>query len=104
VPADACCPITHFNSYLQQFVMIYTTWGNGSALFMATSQDGLSFGPSQLLLDVAPPRTIAYGQVHSDSADGSIGRQAVLAYAAAPPTGPYPRDFVFRSIEFSAEE
>lgn len=98
MPANACCPIVARVPALgadASFVSIYTTWANSSALFIATSADGVDWSPSQLLLAVPPPRAIAYGALHAIN-----GRAATLVYAAAPPTGSKPRDFVTRSIVF----
>jgi hypothetical protein len=95
VPADACCPIVARAPALGGFVSVFTTWGNSSALFIATSADGVAWAPAQTLLVLPPPRTPAYGALHYVS-----GRSATLVYAAAPPTGPKPRDFVTRSITF----
>ena len=100
VPANACCPIVSFNDYLQRYIMIYTTWGTNGTLFIATSADGLAWGPSQVLLAVPSPRAIAYGQLIGEHNSSVSGRVATLAYAAAPPTGSKPRDFVFRTITF----
>lgn len=102
VPANACCPIVTWSSFLSAFVMIYTTWSNESTLYIATSQDGISFGAAQILLSVDSPRKIAYGQLIGSSNSSEIGSVATLAYAAAPPTSPYPRDFVYRTITFAA--
>jgi len=102
VPADACCPIVHFNSFLGEFVMIYNTWGSNNTLFITTSRDGVRWGPSQVLLQAAAGRAIAYGQVHGADNSSVAGREAVLAYAAAPPVGGHPRDFVYRTITFGS--
>jgi hypothetical protein len=101
VPANSCCPIVSFNSYLNAFVMVLTKWGVNSTLFIQTSTDGLTFGDEQVLLDVPAPRAIAYGQLIGSSNSSVSGRVATLAYAAAPPTGDKPRDFVYRSITFT---
>jgi hypothetical protein len=98
MPADACCPIVARVPALgadASFVSIFTTWGNASALFITTSADGVAWAPAQVLLTVPPPRTIAYGALHAID-----GRNATLVYAAAPPTGGKPRDFVARAITF----
>jgi hypothetical protein len=98
IPQDVCCPIVQRVPALganASFVSIFTTWGNASALFITTSADGVAWAPSQLLLAVPLPRTIAYGALHSID-----GRRATLVYAAAPPTGGKPRDFVARDITF----
>jgi hypothetical protein len=101
VPQNTCCPIVTFNSYLKAYVMIYTTWSNNHTFYITLSTDGINFGPSQILLEVAEPRAIAYGQLIGDS-NSSTGRIATLAYAAAPPTSSHPRDFVYRQITFTA--
>ena len=101
LPANACCPIVHYNSFLGQFVAVYNTWGRASELFVAASEDGVNWGPSALLLQVEANRSLGYGQVIGDHNSSVAGRAATLAYAAAPPTGDKPRDFVYRSITFA---
>ena len=101
VPANACCPIVHYNSFFDEFVMVYTTWGRNDTLFIATSPDGVHWGPSQILLEATAGRAIAYGQVLGAHNNSVAGQEAVLAYAAAPPVGGHPRDFVYRAITFS---
>ena len=101
VPSNACCPIVHYNSYLQAYIMIYNTWGHSDTLFVATSVDGINFGPSQLLLQAVTGRSLAYGQIIGQHNNSVAGEVAVLAYAAAPPTGSEPRDFVYRTITWS---
>ena len=100
VPSNTCCPIVHYNYYLAQYVMVYTTWGNDTTLFIATSLDGVKWGNSSVLLQVGAGRSIAYGQVVGPTNMTQAGEVATLVYAAAPPTGPYPRDFIARSIQF----
>jgi hypothetical protein len=100
VPANACCPIVHWNSFLGAFVMVYDLWGQPGTLYIATSADGLAWGQHQVLLQAAANRSIAYGQILGQHNNSVAGQAAVLAYAAAPPTGSEPRDFVFRTIEF----
>ena len=100
VPANACCPIVHYNAFLGAFVMVYTKWGVNGTLFLATSPDGVHWGPSQVLLQAATGRAIAYGQVLGPHNNSVAGQEAVLAYAAAPPVGGHPRDFVYRTITF----
>jgi hypothetical protein len=100
VPANACCPIVSYNDWLQRYVMVYTTWGLNNTLFISTSDDGLAWGPAQTLLAVPAPRAIAYGQLVGAHNSSVSSRVATLAYAAAPPTGGKPRDFVFRTITF----
>ena len=97
---NICCPIVHFNSGLNLFIMLYTTWGNSSALFVAASLDGLAWGPSATLLVLPTPRALGYGAVVGPENTTTAGLSATLVYASAPPTSPYPRDFVSRSITF----
>ena len=101
VPKNACCPIVHWNSFFQAYVMLYNTWGNSETLFVAMSIDGISWGPSQVLLQAATGRSVAYGQILGNHNSSVAGEVAVLAYAAAPPTGSEPRDFVYRTITWS---
>lgn len=105
VPPNTCCPIAHWNAALGAFVMIYTTWGNGTTLFIAASVDGLQWGPSQVLLQEQAPYTIAYGQVIGPTNNSYVPADGVatLVYARAPPTGPHPRDFVRRTITFQLQ-
>lgn len=100
VPQNVCCPIVHWNAYLGQYIMVYNKWGQNSVLYMAASSDGISWGPSVELLRVDATRSLAYGQVLGGTNSSVVGQKGVLAYAVAPPTGPYPRDFVFRDITF----
>lgn len=102
VPGNACCPIAHWNAALDAFVMIYTTWGNNNTLYVAASYDGLSWGPSTVLLVEPAPFAIAYGQVigASNSSVVTASGAGTLVYARAPPTGDKPRDFIRRSITF----
>ena len=101
VPPNACCPIVHYNAGLQLFVMVYGTWGADSTLFLSTSADGLTWGPSAVLLAVAAPRAIAYGAIVSATSSSTAGLVATLVYAAAPATSGHPRDFIARSITFT---
>jgi len=101
VPENTCCPIVSFNAHLNLFVMLYTTWGSNNTFFITTSPDGVTFGPSQVLLRVAAPRAIAYPQLIGAANSSVSDRVATLAYAAAPPTGDKPRDFVYRDITFA---
>lgn len=101
VPANTCCPIVSFNSYLNLYVMVLTKWGQNATLFIETSVDGVTFGNEQVLLEVPAPRAIAYGQIIGSSNSSVSQRVATLAYAAAPPTGNKPRDFVYRTIKFT---
>ena len=55
---------------------------------------------AQLLLQAATNRSIAYGQILGDHNASVAGQAAILAYAAAPPVGGQPRDFVYRTITF----
>jgi hypothetical protein len=101
VPADVCCPTVTFNADLGVFLMISTTWGSNNTLFIAASADGLAWGAPQVLLKAPAPRAVAYGQLIGAANSSVSGRAATLAYAAAPPTGDKPRDFVYRSIVFA---
>ena len=101
VPPNACCPIVHYNAYLKAFVMVYDKWGQPGTFYLATSADGLSWGASQVLLQAEGNRSIAYGQILGAHNASQAGQAAVLAYAAAPPVGGHPRDFVYRTITFS---
>lgn len=98
IPSNTCCPIVSWNTGLRLFICVFTLWGHGTELFITTSPDGLSWGPSQVLLTVDAPRSIAYGQIVSRNSSSEAGLDAVLVYAAAPPTSGHPRDFVSRSI------
>jgi len=100
VRADVCCPTVTFNSDLNVFIMISTIWGSNNTLFIATSSDGLEWDNPQVLLQAPSPRAIAYGQLIGVSNSSVSGRVSTLAYAAAPPTGDKPRDFVYREITF----
>jgi hypothetical protein len=100
VPENACCPIVHYNTHLRAFVMLYDKWGQPGTIYLATSADGLSWGASQVLLQAAANRSIAYGQVLGEHNSSQAGQSALLAYAAAPPVGGEPRDFVYRTITF----
>ena len=100
VPGNACCPIVHYNSFLEQFVMVYNTWGQDSTMYVSRSIDGIHWGASMLLLQAGSNRTFAYGQILGEFNSSVAGETAVLAYAAAPPVGDQPRDFVYRSITF----
>lgn len=100
VPANVCCPIVHYNSFLNKFVMIYDLWGKGGTLYISTSSDGINWGESSILLQAAVNRSIAYGQVIGDHNNSVAGEVAILAYAAAPPVGDEPRDFIYRAITF----
>jgi hypothetical protein len=101
VPPDVCCPMVHFNAFLSEYVMVYTKWGTNSTLYIATSADGVHWGPPTVLLEATAGRAIAYGQILGDTNSSVAGQRAVLAYAAAPPVGGQPRDFVYRTITFS---
>jgi hypothetical protein len=102
VASNVCCPTVSFNADLDLFVMVSTTWGTNNTLFIATSPDGLAWDAPQVLLRAPAPRAIAYGQVIGASNSSVSGRVSTLAYAAAPPTGGRPRDFVYRAITFGA--
>ena len=102
VKANVCCPTVTYNSDLGVFIMISTVWGPSNELFIATSTDGLTWDAPQVLLQVPAPRAIAYGQLIGAANSSVSGRVSTLAYAAAPPTGPKPRDFVYREITFGA--
>ena len=80
--------------------MVYDKWGQPGTLYLTTSLDGLAWGESQLLLQAATNRSIAYGQILGDHNASVAGQAAILAYAAAPPVGGQPRDFVYRTITF----
>jgi hypothetical protein len=97
---NICCPIVHFNTYLNAYVAVWTQWGVNNTLFMAASEDGLTWGPSSVLLTTEGERAVGYGQVFGHASSSTAGATATLAYAAAPPTSGYPRDFVVRSIVF----
>ena len=101
VSANVCCPTVTYNSDLNIFIMISTTWGLNNTLFIATSTDGLDWASPQILLQTPTPRAIAYGQLIGVSNSSVSGRVSTLAYAAAPPTGNKPRDFVYRNITFT---
>jgi hypothetical protein len=64
------------------------------------SAQGLEWDNPQVLLQAFSPRAIAYGQLIGVSNSSVSGRVSTLAYAAAPPTGDKPRDFVYREITF----
>ena len=100
MPKNVCCPIVHYNTFLQAYVAVYDLWGKPGTLYIATSADGVAWGQGQLLLQAAENRSLAYGQVLGEGGTGEAGQVAVLAYAAAPPTGSEPRDFIYRSITF----
>lgn len=100
VPSNVCCPIVHYNTHLGRYVMVYDKWGQPGTLYLTTSLDGLAWGESQLLLQAATNRSIAYGQILGDHNASVAGQAAILAYAAAPPVGGEPRDFVYRTITF----
>lgn len=100
VSPAACCPIVHYNTAVRAYVMVWTSWGTNDTFHVATSTDGVEWGPSEVLLSVPSPRAIAYGQVIGDTDSASAGGTATLAYAAAPPTSGYPRDFMYRNITF----
>lgn len=42
---NICCPIVHWNTALNEYVMIYTEWGLNSVFFISSSKDGVSWGP-----------------------------------------------------------
>lgn len=100
MPANACCPIVSFNTYVGQYIAIISTWGSNNTFLIATSPDGIAWSSPEVLLEVPHPRAIAYGQLIGDSNSSVSGRSATLLYAAAPPTSGKPRDFVYRSITF----
>jgi hypothetical protein len=100
VPSNVCCPTVTFNSDLGVFLMVSTTWGSSDTLFIAVSDDGLAWAPPQVLLRVPAPRAVAYGQLIGAANSSVSGRVTTLAYAAAPPTGDKPRDFVYRDLTF----
>ena len=103
VPQNACCPIVHFNSFLNKFFMVFNKWGQDSTLLASVSDDGISWEEPVVLVQAQSNRSLAYGQVIGDTNNSVAGETAILAYAAAPPTGAEPRDFIFRSISFSLQ-
>ena len=121
----ASCPIVHWNTGLQVcvcvcmyvctlwtlavtlrrasqlYVMLYQLWGQWDTVLLSTSADGVSWGTTATLTTISGNRTVAYPQVTGLTSSSVAGLVATLTYAADPPTGPYARDFVARSIQFT---
>lgn len=100
VPSNSCCPIVHYNSYLQKFIMLITLWGVDDKVYISFSDDALNWNPMTEFFNVSTDRTIGYPQILGTNSTVA-GQFSTLVYAGAPPQSKYPRDFITRSVNFT---
>jgi hypothetical protein len=95
-----------WNTYLKRFVMVWQQWGQGRALQITTSADGVHWDQSQTLLSIAPPEqdgdptSVGYAQIIGASSSES-GRDATLVYEQWPSTTERQRDMIQRPLRFT---
>jgi len=102
LPYGAMNPSVSFNAYLNRYVMVLSVQGDAQTLWIALSADGVqAWSAPAVLLRVAPPATLTWGSLLGTSSSSASERVATLVYAATPPTGKRPVDWVARSVTFS---
>lgn len=94
-------PSVHFNTYLEQFVMVWHSWVTTS-IYISTSNDGIDWAEPKLLEPNSGSRRAWYPTIIGTS-DTSAGKIARLYYADIAP-GFASRDFVSKALVFDKEE
>ncbi len=90
-----------WNSYLNQWAMVYQKWGVGTDIFYTTSVDGINWAPETTLLTTTTTNvSLGYVQIIGDTGE-SCGQDALLVYERFPGTQPgRSRDMIERWIHW----
>jgi hypothetical protein len=98
---NIACPNVIWSSFWQQYVMVYSNWGQNQLLLLRLSTDGVSWSEPVTLVNASDaPRELAYGAIVGRGGSGLAGEVGTLVYAANPPTSKWSRDFIAREIRF----
>ncbi len=89
-----------FNSYLNEFVMVYQCNGDNTNVHISFSKDGLNWGGNTILAWESSPGTASYPQLIGTT-DQAGGQDMQLVYERTPPTGHNRKDIVTRPVHFN---